>query len=228
MPRAVAGVALVAAGALALAGCGVPIGGAHALPRSGIPSALLQRQLPPQTTTPTTTPTGDYVLATIFWVGPGGTSLVPAQRWVPGTAPLRSALDDLTTGPLPSETSQGDSSALDPNVRLAADPTPNGQVVTVDFTSPFGLISGPEQVLAVAQVVYTVAASEGCGIGVAFEIDGTAAAVPIYNGAETLGPVSQSDYAALKPSNWSCPPTPPTPPTTTTTTTTRPTRPTGG
>ena len=214
-------IALAMVSSLALAGCGVPIGGARALPRSAIPRALLQHQLPSPTTTPTTSPP-DYVPATIFWVAPSGTTLVGVSRAVSGQTPLRSALSDLTSGPLTSETAQGDFSALAPNVRLASDPAVNGQVVTVDFTSPFGQISGPEQVLAVAQVVYTVVTYEGCGASVAFEIGGVSAAVPVYNGAETLGPVTQSDYDALKPSGWSCPPTPPT------TTTTMTTRPAGG
>jgi spore germination protein GerM len=204
--------------ALALGGCGVPIGGAHALARSAIPSSLLQRQLPPASTTPTTSPpSGNYVPATIYWVGPDHSTLVPAQRVVPANAPLRWALFYLTIGPLPSETALGDTSALDSSVRLVGNPTLSAQVVTVDFNSSFGQISGPGQVLAVAQVVYTVAEVEGC-LGVAFEIDGTPAAVPIGSGAETFGPVDQADYAAQAPPGWSCP----SPPTPTSTTTTRP------
>ncbi|MHB1774634.1 MAG: GerMN domain-containing protein [Acidimicrobiales bacterium] len=211
--------ALAALGALALAGCGVPIGGAHVLARSALPPALLQRRLPTPTTTSTTTP-ADYVPASVFWVGPNHATLVQATRAIPGTASPRTILTDLLTdltrGPVASETTQGDTTAL--AGVLIGGPTVDQQVVTVDFTSPFGQISGPDQVLAVAQVVYTVVGYEGCGVGVAFEIDGTSAAVPIGNGSQTFGPVYQLDYAAQLP-NFVCPSPPPG---TTTTTTTRP------
>jgi hypothetical protein len=210
--------ALAALGALALSGCGVPIGGAHALARSALPPALLQRNLPTPTSTSTTTP-ADYVPASVFWVGPNHGTLVQASRAVSGTVSPRTALTDLLTdltrGPLTSETAQGDSTAL--AGVLIGGPTVGQQVVTVDFTSPFGQISGPDQVLAVAQVVYTVVGYLGCGVGVAFEIDGTSAAVPVGNGSQTFGPVYQLDYAAQLP-NFVCPPPPPS----TTTTTTRP------
>jgi hypothetical protein len=216
--RPLVAAALATLGALALSGCGVPIGGAHALARSALPPALLQRELPTPTTTSTTTP-ADYVPASVFWVGPNHGTLVQASRAVPGTVSPRTALTDLLTdltrGPLTSETAQGDSTALAGT--LIGDPTVSQQVVTVDFTSPFGQISGPDQVLAVAQVVYTVVGYLGCGVGVAFEIDGTSAAVPVGNGSQTFGPVYQVDYAALLPS-FVCPPAPPS----TTATTTRP------
>ena len=49
--------------------------------------------------------------------------------------------------------------------------------------------SGAATELAVSQVVFTVAAQNGAGTGVIFEIGGERTSVPVSSGAEVLGPV---------------------------------------
>ena len=71
---------------------------------------------------------------------------------------------------------------------------PSADVVTVDFNTAFGLISGTQEVQAVAQVVFTVTKQVGRQIGVQFEIEGVPTDVPTATGAEVAGPVSYDKY----------------------------------
>jgi spore germination protein GerM len=64
----------------------------------------------------------------------------------------------------------------------------------VNFNLAFGEIFGSNSELAVAQVVYTVAAQEGLGTGVLFEIDGAPTSVPVANGEQVSQPVTLSQF----------------------------------
>lgn len=199
---ALALVGVLALAGAALTGCGVPTGGAQALPRSAVPSRLLEKQ-PPPTTTPTTFPS-DYIEETLYWVSSNGTQLTSGTRDVPSDGALRALLDDLVSGPIASETASGDTTALPSNANLLGVSVGDG-TVTVDFARPFGVISGNAQILAVAQVVYTVVDFAGCDDGVEFQINGTQVPVPVAGGALTTTPVHQLDYWQYAPTGWSCP-----------------------
>ncbi len=75
---------------------------------------------------------------------------------------------------------------------------PAGGVATVNFTSDPILVVGPDQTLAIAQVVYTVTQQPGV-TGVTFEIAGKAIEVPTAAGAQVPGPVARADYAPQAP-----------------------------
>jgi spore germination protein GerM len=76
--------------------------------------------------------------------------------------------------------------------------TDTAGVATVDLGGNFGQLAGAGQVLAVAQIVFTV--TELAGIhAVAFTLDGQAIAVPAANGAQVDTPVTRSQYASLAP-----------------------------
>ena len=67
-------------------------------------------------------------------------------------------------------------------------------VATVDFhTDPIQVV-GPDQTLAIAQVVYTATQQPGV-TGVSFEIAGQGIQVPTASGVQVSRPVSRADYA---------------------------------
>ena len=72
-------------------------------------------------------------------------------------------------------------------------------IATVDFFSANPVqVVGPDQTLAIAQVVFT--ATEQPGVtGVIFKIDNRPIEVPTASGAQVPGPVSRSSYQPQAP-----------------------------
>jgi spore germination protein GerM len=192
---------LAAAVLMGSAGCGVVAdGGPRAIPATQVPFHLLTRAVP--TTTSTTAPIATAAV-TVYFVAHTQQFLYLAQRAVPAPATLRTVLDELLAGPTTTERTAGVRTAIGDGVRLlSVRPLvikPSTDVVTVDFNLSFGQISGTQQVQAVAQVVFTVAALLGPQVGVQFQIDGAATDVPTDTGAQVGGPVTKSQYASLTP-----------------------------
>jgi spore germination protein GerM len=199
-PRALAGAVLLLAVLLLAAGCGVVADdGPRAIPRAQVPFHLLTRT-PPSTTT--TTALAD-VPVTVYFVAPDQQALVTAARTVPTDNTLRTVLHTLFAGPTTVEKTRGVRTAIGSGVRLLKvrpeRPGAGTAVVTLDFNQAFGQISGTQQVLAVAQLVFTTTAYLGTGFGVQFEIDGVATDVPTATGAQVAGPVHRTRYASLAP-----------------------------
>ncbi|MGH9092537.1 MAG: GerMN domain-containing protein, partial [Acidimicrobiales bacterium] len=152
--------------------------------------------------TTTTTAPAD-VPVTVYFVGATDQTLTTAQRTVPTDNTLKTVLRALLGGPTTVEKSYGVRTVVSPDVHLVKAkpdrPTGGTGVVTLDFNQAFGEISGTQQVLAVAQVVYTTTAYMGSGYAVQFEIDGVATDVPTATGAQVAGPVKRTTYASLAP-----------------------------
>lgn len=179
----------VAGGLVVLAGCGVPIqNGPQAI---SVSPHLLSG--PPQTTTTTTEPLyADAV--TVFFTRTG--KVAPVQREVPAPVTLQGILQLLVAGPTTLEATNGYQSAFNRTVRvLGADAVATR--ATVDFNRAFGLISGVQEVLAVAQVVLTITTDEPAITEVAFQIEGQPAEVPSATGALEPSPVTRAQYAGL-------------------------------
>ncbi len=211
--------ALVAAAVVA-AGCGVPTGGTpRAIPKSQVPFPLLDPQVP--TTPPSTAPTGEPVK--VYFLNGTETYVTPRTRLVGPKATLTTILGELLRGPYTNEiVDDGVRTAITSGVQLLRTAVIDDKDVTVDFNQAFGEISGTQQILAVAQVVYTIAARFPipAAVEVQFELNGTAIEVPNANGAEVQGPVTTQDYVTLTPLAAASGTTTTTAPTTTTTTTT--------
>lgn len=188
--------------ALVAGGCGVGAdGGAKAIPDDQVPFHLLTKA-PPSTTT-TTVPAA--VPVTVYFEAGASQALTPAQRAVGVQNTVRTVVHALLAGPTTVERSAGVRTALSQNVQLLkAKPEHPGAtatpVITLDFNQAFGAISGTQQVVAVAQIVYTVTAYMGAGYGVQFEIEGVPTDVPTSTGAQVTGPVKRTTYASLAPS----------------------------
>lgn len=193
MPRATAGLLAAAM----TAACGIASTGPRTVPNNQVPFGLLQKHVP---TTTTTAPTKPQVQVTVYFVNAMATSLVPESRFVTNPAPLMSVLNALVAGPAAKEAAGGVQSAIGTEVRVLGASTSNG-VATVNFNAAFGQITGPEEALAVAQVVFTVAGQLGASVGVSFEIAGAPISVPDDTGAERAGPVHVQQYLSLAPSS---------------------------
>jgi hypothetical protein len=191
LPRRRPSSALLLAVALALgaAGCGIPSQkGPSTIGASKVPFDLLSPQLPSTTTTQPNA--ASFVPVKVFFLSPSD-QLQPAQRVVQTPAPLTSIITSMLAGPDKAETAADITTAIPDNVRILSAGPALGQTgqVTVNFNQAFSQITGNFTELAVAQVVATVAAEDGLGTGVVFEIDGQRTSVPIASGASVPGPV---------------------------------------
>lgn len=186
---------VAAAVALSVAGCGIPTASAPSpIAKSDVPYHLLN---PPNTTTTSPgVPPAVGVPVVIYLVAPDG-HLVAATREVAVPASLTQVVGALLAGPTATESAAGVQSFLDPTgvqVTLA----PAGGVATVNFTTDPIMVVGPDQTLALSQVVYTLTQQSGV-TGVDFAIAGKAIEVPTAAGVQVPGPVGRADYMAQAP-----------------------------
>ena len=181
--------------ALVTAACGIPTAtDPTPIARSDVPYHLLD---PPSTTTTTPgTPPAVGVPEQIFLVAPDG-HLVAATREVAVPASLGQLLGALLAGPTATESASGIQSYLT-GTGIQVSATQSGGVVTVHFSSDPVQVVGPDQTMAIAQVVYTVTQQPNV-TGVTFEIGGKAIEVPTAAGDQVPGPVARSDYTAQAP-----------------------------
>jgi spore germination protein GerM len=171
--------------AVTLAACGVPTGGSpHEIPRQQLPVALVG---PATANTPPTSPVLNNVPVSIYLLGP---DQVPQAlgREVSFPAGLAPVLEALVAGPTQGETLRGFQSAIPQGTKVLSAVVHNG-VATVDFSAPFGQITGVAQVQAVEQVVFTVITYTTPVTGVQFEVEGQPIEVPIGTGQQVAGPV---------------------------------------
>ena len=176
--------------ALLLGACGIAADpSAHLINKKDVPYGLLSRS---PTTTPVSVPS-EYV--TIYLGGPK--RLAAVTRAVPAPASVASALQALGQGPTTAEAAQGLLSPISTAAPLVLSRL-GAASVTVSLSPSFTSLEGQEQIVAVAQLVYTVTSFPGID-DVAVRIGGRAATVPSGNGTLTEAPVSRGDYASLAP-----------------------------
>jgi hypothetical protein len=165
------------------------LAGACAIPTQGAPVSIAPSRIPfnlrnPNLPTTTTTQPKSFVAVKVFFVDENTGQLQPAQRFLAsGSASLTDILGALMAGPSSSDVANGTSTA-----------TAAGTIVTVNMNSAFGEITGTDLELAVGQIVATVAAANGNGTGVLFQIDGQRTSVPVANGSEVDEPVYVIDF----------------------------------
>ncbi len=121
--------------------------------------------------------------------------LVAVRRGV-ATPSVDDALAALTSGPTAAERSEGLRTALAGPVRLAG--MDGAAVPVVDVVDSFGQIEGEEQILALAQIVFTLTGLPGVH-GVAFALSGREVEVPTGDGTLKGGPLRRNDFAGVAP-----------------------------
>lgn len=180
---------LAAAGVVA--GCGVPVGSGPArIDPSTVPYGLLNES-------GTAAPDELFGRAVpIFLVDRD--RLVSVTRHVNGSNVAQRSLGALLLGPTAIEASRGYRTAIPPDVRLISLDYVGDKTASVDLTPAFGAISGSDQVLAVAQIVYTLTASSHIR-AVVFAVADKPVAVPDGDGTLDTAPRTRADYRAQAP-----------------------------
>lgn len=184
---------LLAVAVLAVAGgCGVPTDDeAHLADADDVPFGLLEAE-PEDGAVP---PAGTTFAEVYLYAEEEGT-LAPVIRRVEDRT-LATVLDEVERGPTEGESAAGLRSALtDSRVIIGTDLT--ATTATVDLAESFSTIRGSEQLVAIAQVVYTATAS-GDVSQVVFTLEGRPIEVPHGDGSLTGGPVTRDDFRELGP-----------------------------
>ncbi len=181
--------------ALAAVSCGIPSAtGPTPIAKGDLPSHLLNPATPP--TVGSTLPPAVGVPESIFLVAP--TQHVTAvSRPVTSPPTMSEIIGALLEGPTPLEAASGLQSFLT-GTKTQVSATVAGGIATVNFTANPVQALGPNQTLAIAQVVFT--ATEQPGVtGVVFQIAGQTIGVPTASGAQVTGPVDRTLYAPQAP-----------------------------
>lgn len=185
--RCYLGVAVVAAVAAA---CGVPTeDSATRVARDKVPFGLAA---PTSDTTVTTVPSASAEV-TVYFVEGG--RLVPTPRRISQPVSVADALDAVVAGPTEDEARAGRRSAL-LGSGLVNRASAAGGIATVDLGIRFTALPSDEQVLALAQLVYTATGLPGI-TAVTFTLNASPIPVPKADGSLTDAPVARADYAAL-------------------------------
>ncbi len=131
----------------------------------------------------------------IFFVKNG--RVAPVTRRMDPEARPRAVLRELVRGLTKDEVDAGLRSALpEPNAVNRISVTAG--TASVDLAGAFASLTSTEQLLALAQLVFTLTAQPGIG-QVRFTLRGEATEVPLANGSLVSTPVSRDDYAAVAP-----------------------------
>ena len=183
---------LVAAAAamLVAAGCGLPVGDP---PTRIDPSTVPFHLLDPRSTAAPENPVGPT--AHIYLVDKD--RLTQVRRHVGGANVIQGAVRTLLLGPTAPEVSDGLRTAIPAETRLISLDVFNS-VATVDLTKEFGALGGSDQVLAVAQIVFTLTESPRIH-AVEFAVADQLVAVPDGRGSVGTGLRTRADYRSLAP-----------------------------
>jgi spore germination protein GerM len=177
--------------ALTVGACGLPSDGhIERLEPSSVPFGLLA---PAESGSPAPPPRGPST--NVYLVR--NDRLATATRTVLGENVPAEAVRLLLDGPLPEEAVRGLTTAVPSGTRLISLDLARG-VATIDLSPEFGTLGGSEQVLAVAQLVYTLTASKYIN-AVRFAINGKAVEVPDGSGSLARAARSREDYRQLAP-----------------------------
>jgi hypothetical protein len=177
-------VASLAAAVLLVTGCGVPL--------QDDPALLQER---PEPDVSTSAPGGMRTVR-IYLIRDG--RLQPAMRATDDTS-IRSRLELLAEGPSAAEEADAATTAVAPG-DFAAEMAPSSRSpgsVTINVPVQFTQIDGDLQLLATAQLVWTVTEPEPRGL-VRMTFKGEPIELPTDQGL-TGGPVRRSDFASVRP-----------------------------
>ena len=195
MKRPGALAALAVAGALAagaLAGCGVPLdSGPHRLAAGDLPLGLSAAS-----TTTTEGPRSPRAAAVIQVYLVAHDRLVARSRVIPSPTTASEAVVSLLAGPTVPETLFGVRSAIPAGTSLLGVHLLRGGHAVVDLSADFAQTGGADQILAIAQVVYTVTSLPDV-VAISFELAGQPVEVPTAAGTLVSTPVGPLDYSSL-------------------------------
>lgn len=176
----------IVAATLTLSACGVG--------DESRPTRLDSIALPPEAVPEEPSPVAEEGPSTVVFFVQGET-LVAVERGVPPT--LRDAIRSLLEGPRETEAAIGLRSAIPAGTSVLR-MSSGVDTAVLDLSPSFSAVVGPEQVLALAQLVYTATAVPGI-VGVEFAINGTRVDVATGDGSLASGAVGRADYPEMGP-----------------------------
>lgn len=182
--------------AVVASACGVP---AEDSPRAISEDAVQYDLLQPRVTTSTT----DTTLAVasvdvpVYLVRSGERRLVEVSRTVTQSPTVNKAINALLDGPTEGEIEAGYRTSINPNAEIEVGQVEEG-TVRIDLSDEFGDVPPEEQLLALAQLVYTATAITGVS-GVRFTRAGEPIEVPLPEGTGAVGPVGREAFESLGP-----------------------------
>lgn len=184
--------ALTVAAAVAVAGaagCGVgPQRSPENLSRSAVPYGLLQASSSPAAAVAVA-----QVARTIYLVR--GDQLVAATATVPVPGRIDQTVRTLLSGVDPAQSAAGLRSAIPDGTHLLSFDLA-GRVANLDLSPTFTTARSADQILAVAQLVFT-ATTTSTVTAVTFSVAGKPIELPSPDGALTAGPVTRALYRPL-------------------------------
>lgn len=187
--------ALVAAGLLGLAGCGVPTGGEpKVIPASEVPYGLAS----PTPTAPSSSSQQTMLAeAGIFLVTAEDVLVLRGRELAEGRLEgrLEDLLQELAIGPSAQELAEELTTALPPEVELDVTAVVDG-TVTVDIAGPVEAPSGAETRLAVAQIVLTATTLPEVR-AVRLTREGEPIDAPLPDGALTSEPLTADQFGVF-------------------------------
>lgn len=176
-----------------VAGCGVPTqDSADVAAREEVPFGLLDADRQPVAGANPS----QGVVVEVFLYSEDQERLVAVERRI-RSGSAQAALAELEEPPTSTEQLAGLTSALS-DVDGISTVEVSDRVVEVDLTEAFADIGGSDQLLALAQIVYTATARPGVD-EVTFRLDGERVEIPIGDGTLTTGTVDREDYEQLRP-----------------------------
>lgn len=189
------GIATLLAGVVALAGaagCSAPVdSGPKTLRAASIPEALRS----PSSTTSTSVPSGESEEVTVYYIQ--GDRLAPVKRRVSPPVTVEKVLQKLFAGPTTAEAVGGMRSAISPDTDILGAPI-EARITTVNVSKNFAFGLPTDQIMAVAQVVFTAVDIPGV-TGVLFAENGRREEVPQGDGSSTSAPLGRASYPQVTP-----------------------------
>ena len=181
----------LALSSLMTAGCAISgEDSAHRIPGVSVPGGLL-----PDAPTSVAGGTGPTANVTLYFENDDG--LVAVDRAVRPPVTLERVLGILALGPSAAERGAGLQSPLSTAQPLRTRSVRDG-TATVDVRGDLADLGGQDQILAAAQLVYTVTAFPDVS-AVRLLVDGQPASVPTADGSLDQSLLRRSDYVALAP-----------------------------
>ena len=180
---------VIAVGLCLTSGCGVSTESRpRSIPQDRIPAALSN----PPPSPSTTGRVGDATF-TVYLID--GERLRPVPRTALGGITPAARLEALRAGPTSDEAAAGLGSALNEETSIRVSRVAGG-TATVDLPHALAALVGSDQVLALAQLVFTL--TEDPAISeVTFTVDGEPVAAPVGDGALIGRAVGRGDFPAL-------------------------------
>lgn len=176
------------------AGCGVRSDeSARDLSVGRVPYGLLEDA--PTTTTSAPTPAVPRASVAVFFIKDD--RMIKRVREVNNPPTVAKALTSLLFGVQEGEIAEGVRSAIDPTASIQARAL-DAATYQVDLSAEFAKGTSSEQVLALAQIVYTATEFEGV-TAVRFTLDGVPIEVPTGSGSITSEPVGVDAFVAFAP-----------------------------